>query len=74
MLSYGATSVEIKSGYGLNKKDEIKILKVIRRLQKTCVLDVLASYLGAYAIPREFQNKRSDYVAWVIVIAGQRHL
>ncbi len=66
MLSTGTTSVEIKSGYGLNKKDELKILKVIRRLHKTSVLDVVATYLGAHAIPREFQNKRSAYVAQVI--------
>ncbi len=66
MLAQGTTSLEIKSGYGLNLQQELKILKVIRRLNKEMVLDVVPTYLGAHVIPKSSQNNRSAYVKEVI--------
>lgn len=66
MLAYGTTSVEIKSGYGLNLIQELKILKIIQQLNKETVLDVVPTYLGAHAIPSAYKNNRSAFVSEVI--------
>lgn len=62
MLLYGTTTVEIKSGYGLNAKNELKILKTIHHLQKTHPMDIVATFLGAHAIPPEYKNNPDTYV------------
>jgi len=62
MLLYGTTTVEIKSGYGLNKEDELKILRVIARLRKTSAQNIIATFLGAHTVPKEFANDRGAYV------------
>jgi imidazolonepropionase len=55
-LSYGTTTIEAKSGYGLTLDDELKILRVIRRLARETPLDVVPTFLGAHEIPAEFRN------------------
>lgn len=66
MLSFGTTTVEIKSGYGLSTEDEVKILKVIKRLDEEHPIDVVPTFLGAHAFPREYKNKEKDYVNLII--------
>ncbi|GAI13198.1 unnamed protein product, partial [marine sediment metagenome] len=66
MLSFGTTTVEIKSGYGLSTEDELKILKVIKRLDKEHPINVVPTFLGAHAFPREYKKKEEDYVNLII--------
>ncbi|OGZ06741.1 MAG: imidazolonepropionase [Candidatus Lloydbacteria bacterium RIFCSPHIGHO2_02_FULL_54_17] len=66
MLRLGTTTVEIKSGYGLTLGDELKILSVIRRLKKTAKQDIVATFLGAHTVPREYKGKRGAYVDLVV--------
>jgi len=62
LLKHGTTTIEAKSGYGLTLQDEIKILEVIRRLNDETPLTVIPTFLGAHAIPPEFEGRTSDYV------------
>lgn len=66
ILSFGTTTAEIKSGYGLSTKDEIKILKVIKKLDKEHPIDIIPTFLGAHAFPKEYKNKEEDYVNLII--------
>src|SRR5712692_4955597 len=63
-LKCGTTTVEAKSGYGLTREDELKILRVLRRLNQETRLEVVPTFLGAHAVPRELRE--SDYVDLVI--------
>src|SRR5256714_2559924 len=65
-LSCGTTTVEAKSGYGLTVEDELKILRVIRRLNQEIPLEVVPTFLGAHAIPREDRESPERYVDLVI--------
>ncbi|MEY2561909.1 MAG: imidazolonepropionase [Verrucomicrobiota bacterium] len=65
-LRGGTTTVEAKSGYGLTVEDEIKILRVIRRLNAESAIEFVPTFLGAHAIPEEFRNAPGQYVAVVI--------
>src|SRR2546423_4852719 len=65
-LKGGTTTVEAKSGYGLTMDDELKILRVIRRLNKETPVEFVPTFLGAHAIPDEFRNAPEQYVALVI--------
>ncbi len=62
MLSEGTTTVEIKSGYGLNENAEIKMLEAINELSEESLLDVVPTFLGAHAIPPEFKDNPDGYV------------
>ncbi len=66
VMHYGTGAIEIKSGYGLNTADEIKMLRVIRRIQENFPLTVKATFLGAHSIPEDFLNKPEEYVDMVI--------
>ena len=66
IIASGTGAVEIKSGYGLNLDDELKMLRVIKRIKDTCPLEVKATFLGAHAIPEEYSNNREKYVDLVI--------
>ncbi len=66
MLSFGTTTVEIKSGYGLSTEDEVKILKVIKKLDEEHPIDAVPTFLGAHAFPKEYKNKEEDYVNLII--------
>jgi len=64
-LLHGTTTIEIKSGYGLDKDNEFKILEVIKGLKKRHPISIVATYLGAHTIPQEYKNNRSGYVELV---------
>jgi imidazolonepropionase len=66
MLKHGTTTVEAKSGYGLTTKDEIKCLRAIQQVKKTHTVDVVPTFLGAHAIPPEFEENPEDYVELVV--------
>ncbi|HAF12790.1 MAG TPA: hypothetical protein DCK99_03630, partial [Blastocatellia bacterium] len=65
-LQGGTTTVEAKSGYGLTVEDELKILRVIRRLNTETPIEFVPTFLGAHAIPEEFRSAPEQYVALVI--------
>lgn len=65
LMAHGVTTVEIKSGYGLSLEHELKMLRVIQTLQRTHPLSIVATFLGAHAIPREYLGKRSAYVSLI---------
>ncbi len=62
----GVTTVEIKSGYGLNTDTELKMLRVARRLGKAFQATVIPTFLGAHALPSEFAGRSDDYIEEVI--------
>lgn len=66
IISQGTGAVEIKSGYGLDTDSELKMLRVIRRLKETTPLTIRSTFLGAHAVPPEFQNDQDGYVDLVI--------
>ncbi|KTD21879.1 imidazolonepropionase [Legionella londiniensis] len=65
MRKEGVLTVEIKSGYGLDLQTELKMLHVARQLQQEADVDVFTTYLGAHAVPPEYQNNRKAYVEYV---------
>ena len=65
LASYGTTTVEIKSGYGLSVDDELKALAVIRRLADTLPMRIVATWLGAHEIPHEYRSsddRRKEFI------------
>jgi imidazolonepropionase len=66
MLKHGTTTIEAKSGYGLTLKDEQKILSAVQRLNQLHAIDVVPTFLGAHAIPAEFQSNPQGYVNSVV--------
>ena len=66
ILKLGTGAVEIKSGYGLDTEAELKILRVIRRLQQDTPLDIKATFLGAHSFPLEYREDKERYVDLVI--------
>lgn len=62
----GTGAVEIKSGYGLNTADELKMLRVIRRISETAPLKVVSTFLGAHAVGRQYAGRQNEYVDLVI--------
>lgn len=66
MLEHGTTTVEAKSGYGLTVKDELKILRGIKRLNQMHAVDVVPTFLGAHAVPPEYRNNPREYVDLVV--------
>jgi imidazolonepropionase len=65
-LRGGTTTVEAKSGYGLTIDDELKLLRVIRRLNAETPIEFVPTFLGAHAVPDEFRNAPEQYVALII--------
>ena len=66
VIRKGTGCIEIKSGYGLNTADELKMLRVIKRIKETTSLKVVATFLGAHAVSREYTGRQSEYVDLVI--------
>ncbi len=62
LLREGVTTLEIKSGYGLNTENELKILRVARRLGQALPVDVVTTFLGAHAVPIEFAGRPDAYI------------
>lgn len=76
IISFGTGAVEIKSGYGLNPEDELKMLRVAKRIGEETPLTVKTTFLGAHAVPARHSGKREEYVNEIInemipVIASQ---
>jgi imidazolonepropionase len=76
IIRYGTGAVEIKSGYGLNPEQEIKMLYAIRKLKETSPLTICSTFLGAHAVPAEYKGKQEEYVNVVInemipMVAGE---
>ena len=66
IMDKGTGCVEIKSGYGLNTADELKILRVIRRIKEHVPIRVVSTFLGAHAVARDYTGRQADYVSMVI--------
>ncbi len=76
-LRHGTTTIEAKSGYGLSLEDELKLLRVISRLETFQPLEVVPTFLGAHAIPPEYSGERREYLDVIIhdmlpKIAGEK--
>ncbi|MFZ0492582.1 MAG: imidazolonepropionase, partial [Acidimicrobiia bacterium] len=66
MLRQGTTTVEIKSGYGLDTATELKMLEVIAKLGETHPIDVVPTFLGAHVVPVEYWDDRAGYIRLII--------
>jgi imidazolonepropionase len=62
VIKNGTGAIEIKSGYGLNIEDEMKMLRVIRVLKQLSPIPIKSTFLGAHAIPEEFKNNKAAYM------------
>jgi imidazolonepropionase len=65
-ISQGITTLEIKSGYGLNFENERKLLQVINFLNEIYPIDIVATFLGAHTFPKEFKDNHEAYVDEII--------
>lgn len=66
IISMGTGAVEIKSGYGLTLEDELKMLRVIRRLKENTPITIKSTFLGAHAVPAKFKGNQAAYVDLVV--------
>ncbi len=67
LLAEGISTVEIKSGYGLNIETELKMLRVARRLGTLRPVRIRTSYLAAHAVPPEYRGRADDYISEVVL-------
>jgi imidazolonepropionase len=65
MTAHGTTTVEVKSGYGLDTETELKQLRVAKKLAVDLPLEIVPTFIGAHAIPPEYKNGRDAYVSLV---------
>jgi len=66
VMRLGTGAIEIKSGYGLTLEAELKMLRVIQRIQKNFGIKVRSTFLGAHALPKQFQNNKDGYLDLII--------
>ena len=66
MLSFGVTTVESKSGYGLDSETELKQLRVNERLNHEQEIEIVSTFMGAHALPEEYKDKREEFIQKVI--------
>jgi imidazolonepropionase len=66
IMQLGTGAVEIKSGYGLDLKSELKILRVIKKLKQNYPIEIKATFLGAHAFPLEYKDNRNGYIDLII--------
>lgn len=66
IIAWGTGAVEIKSGYGLNPEDELKMLRVIRRLKTLTPVKIVPTFLGAHAVPAEYKGRQGEFTDMVI--------
>ncbi len=66
IIRLGTGAIEIKSGYGLNTEDELKMLRVIKRIKESSLLEVRSTFLGAHAVPEAFRFEREKYIELII--------
>ena len=62
IISNGTTTLEAKSGYGLSTESEIKMLKVIKKLNKSMPIDIISTFLGAHEFPVEYKDDKEKYI------------
>ena len=67
LIAEGVTTLEIKSGYGLDVATELKMLRVARQLGRSRALDVVTSWLAAHALPPEYAGDRAGYIRDVVI-------
>lgn len=65
LLSYGVTTLEIKSGYGLDKETELRQLQSMKILEEMTPIRIVKTYMGAHALPDEFKNNPSGYIRYI---------
>ena len=66
MLAHGTTTAEAKTGYGLDTENELKMLKAMRLLDESHPVDLIPTFLGAHAIPAEYEGRTDEYVRVVV--------
>lgn len=66
MMRYGTTTVEIKSGYGLDMASEIRMLEAINELASEEMMSVLPTFIGAHAVPPEYKQNKPEYVRLIV--------
>lgn len=66
LIRFGTGAVEIKSGYGLTTEDELKMLRVIKRIAQETPLTVKSTFLGAHAVPESYKDRQDAYVDLII--------
>lgn len=78
MLSFGVTTVEGKSGYGLDYETEIKQLEVMAELDEKHAVDVVRTFLGAHAVPKEYKGREDEFIEYltdnVLPVVAERKL
>ena len=65
LVEEGVTSIEIKSGYGLDLDTEIKMLEIARELAQQLPINIIPTYLGAHTVPVEYKDKPDEYVSFI---------
>lgn len=76
-LAHGVTTVEGKSGYGMDLETELKQLRIMKKLQDQHMIDIVPTFMGAHAVPPEFKGREDEFVDHVIndmlpVVAEER--
>jgi imidazolonepropionase len=66
MISLGVTTIECKSGYGLDREHELELLRVYRRLAESEPVRIVPTFLGAHVVPPEYRERREAYVALLV--------
>jgi len=66
MLEYGVTTVEGKSGYGLDKETELKQLRAMKSINQSHPIDIVPTFLGAHLVPKEYKGKAKEYLDFII--------
>jgi imidazolonepropionase len=66
MLAHGTTTAEAKTGYGLDTENELKMLEAIRLLDESHAVDLVPTFLGAHAVPAEYEGRAEEYVDLVV--------
>ncbi|MDM9623131.1 imidazolonepropionase [Rhizobium sp. S96] len=72
LLAEGLTTIEVKSGYGLNVEAELKMLRAARQLERVRPVRVVTTYLGAHATPVEYKGRNGDYITDVVLPGLER--
>lgn len=65
LMAEGVTTLEIKSGYGLDRDTELRMLRVARSIGESCPVNVITTFLGAHAVPPEYADRSDDYIDFV---------
>lgn len=66
MVGYGIGAIEIKSGYGLTVADELKMLRVVKRLKQNTPVTIKSTLLAAHALPEDYRHRREEFISLII--------